>query len=147
MSNLARAIAIAAEAHVNQLDKAGAPYVLHPLRMMQRMDTDEERIVAVLHDVVEDGPGWDFERVRGEGFSEPVLAALESVTAKPEEKGDYMAFIRRAALNPIGRRVKLADLEDNMNVLRIAQLAEKDLRRVEKYHRAWQWLRSQVPAA
>jgi hypothetical protein len=58
-----------------------------------------------------------------------------------------MAFIRRAALNPVGLRVKLADLEDNMNVMRIAQLAEKDLRRVEKYHRAWQWLRSQVPSA
>jgi (p)ppGpp synthase/HD superfamily hydrolase len=148
MSTLARAIAIAAEAHVNQVDKAGAPYILHPLRLMFRVEGNDAKIVAVLHDVVEDGPGWSFERLRGQGFPEAVLAALECVTKRPEEQPDemYMAFIARAAGNPIARQVKLADLEDNMDVSRIAQLTEKDVRRLEKYHRAWAWLKAQAAA-
>jgi (p)ppGpp synthase/HD superfamily hydrolase len=148
MSTLARAIAIAAEAHVNQVDKAGAPYVLHPLRMMFRVEGNDARIVAVLHDVVEDGPGWSFERLRGEGFSEAVLGALECVTKRPEEQPEerYMTFIARAAANPIARQVKLADLQDNMDVSRIAQITEKDVRRLEKYHRAWTWLKAHAAA-
>lgn len=67
--NLQRAIEIAAEAHREQTDKAGAPYLLHPLRVMMLLETDDERIVGILHDVVEDGPGWTFERLEEEGFS------------------------------------------------------------------------------
>ena len=77
MSTLERAIVIAAEAHAGMTDKAGAPYILHPLRMMMDLTSPEERIVAVLHDVCEDCPGWTFERLRGEGFSEEILAAKE----------------------------------------------------------------------
>jgi (p)ppGpp synthase/HD superfamily hydrolase len=68
MSTLERAIVIAAEGHAGATDKAGAPYILHPLRMMLRLSSPEERIVAVLHDVVEDCPGWTFDRLRNEGF-------------------------------------------------------------------------------
>jgi len=142
MSNLARAIAT--EAHAAQVDKADAPYVLHPLRLMQRMDTDEEKMVAVLHDVVEDGPGWSFERLKAEGFSETVIAALRCVTKLPADENDYMAFIRRAATNAVARKVKPADLEDNLDVRRIAVLTEQDLKRIDKYHRAWRWLREQA---
>ena len=78
MSTLERAIVIAAEAHAGITDKGGAPYILHPLRMMMDLTSAEERIVAVLHDVCEDCPGWTFERLRGEGFSEEILAALDS---------------------------------------------------------------------
>ena len=100
-STLERAIAIAAEAHAGQVDKAGAPYVLHPLRMMLSMTSIDERIVAVLHDVCEDCPGWTFDQLRGEGFSDHIIEALHSVTKRDGEK--YEDFVRRAAADPIGR--------------------------------------------
>jgi (p)ppGpp synthase/HD superfamily hydrolase len=134
MSRLECAIAIAAEAHTDQVDKAGAPYVLHPLRMMLRVSSTDERIVAVLHDVCEDCQGWTFDRLRAEGFSEHIIQALQSVTKRDGE--DYEAFVRRAASNPIGRRVKLADLRDNSDLSRIAMPSERDFRRIEKYRRA-----------
>ena len=134
MSTPERAIIIAAEAHAGQLDKAGAPYVLHPLRMMLRVSSTDERIVAVLHDVCEDCPGWTFDRLRAEGFSEHIIQALQSVTKRDGE--DYEAFVRRAATNAIGRRVKLADLHGNSDLSRIAMPSERDFRRIEKYRRA-----------
>jgi (p)ppGpp synthase/HD superfamily hydrolase len=134
MSTLERAIAIAAEAHAGQVDKAGAPYVLHPLRMMLRVATTDERIVAVLHDVCEDCPGWDFDRLRREGFSERIIVALQSVTKRDGE--DYEAFVRRAAADPIGRSVKLADLNDNCDLARLALPSRRDFERIEKYRRA-----------
>jgi (p)ppGpp synthase/HD superfamily hydrolase len=134
MSTLERAIAIAAEAHAGQVDKAGAAYVLHPLRVMLAVATPEERIVGVLHDVCEDCPGWSFERLRAEGFSEAVLAGLDAVTKREGE--DYPDFVRRAAADPIGRAVKLADLRDNCDLARIASPGEADFRRIEKYRQA-----------
>jgi (p)ppGpp synthase/HD superfamily hydrolase len=134
VGTLERAIAIAAEAHAGQVDKAGAPYVLHPLRMMLSVSSIDERIVAVLHDVCEDCPGWTFDRLRGEGFPEYIIEALQSVTKRDGE--DYEDFVRRAAANPIGRRVKLADMLDNSDLSRIAAPSERDLQRVEKYRRA-----------
>jgi hypothetical protein len=134
VSTLERAIAIATEAHAGQVDKAGAPYILHPLRMMLRLTSTDERIVAVLHDVCEDCPDWTFERLRSEGFSERVLAAVSSVTKRAGE--DYDAFVRRAADNPIGRRVKLADLHDNSDLSRIAAPTSRDFERIGKYRRA-----------
>ena len=134
MSTLERAIAIAAEAHAGQIDKAGAPYVLHPLRMMLRVSSNNERIVAVLHDVCEDCPGWTFDRLRLEGFSDQIIEALNSVTKRDGE--DYEEFVRRSAANPIGRRVKLADLHDNSDLGRIAEPSERDFRRLEKYRQA-----------
>jgi (p)ppGpp synthase/HD superfamily hydrolase len=134
MSSLERAIAIAAEAHAGQQDKAGAPYVLHPLRMMLRLSSTDERVVAVLHDVCEDCPGWTFDRLRAEGFSERVLTALDSVTKRDGEA--YEDFVRRAAANPIGRAVKLADLQDNCDLSRISKPSERDFQRIEKYRKA-----------
>lgn len=133
MSTLERAIGIAAEAHAGQSDKAGAPYILHPLRVMMKMSTVEERIAAVLHDVVEDTP-WTVESLRDEGFSETVLKALASVTRMPDE--DYEAFVRRAGQDPIGRRVKQADLEDNSDLDRLPNPTARDYERLEKYRRA-----------
>ena len=130
---LERAIAIAATAHAGQVDKGGAPYILHPLKVMLRMDSLEERIVAVLHDVVEDC-GVSLDDLRKEGFSEEVLTAIESVTKAPGES--YEDFVERAAQNPIGRVVKLADLEENSDLSRIASPSWEDLERVEKYRRA-----------
>ena len=134
MSTLERAIAIAAEGHAGRVDKAGAPYILHPLRVMLAVTTNDERIVAVLHDVVEDCAEWTFDRLRGEGFSNDVIAALYSVTERVGE--DYMDFVQRAAANPVGRRVKLADLADNCDLARIAAPVQRDFDRIAKYHRA-----------
>jgi (p)ppGpp synthase/HD superfamily hydrolase len=122
MSTLERAIVIAAEGHAGVKDKGGAPYILHPLRMMLSLSSSDERIVAVLHDVCEDCQGWTLDRLRGEGFPDRTIAALDSVTTREGE--DYEAFARRAAANPIGRQVKLADLKDNCDLSRIAAPTE-----------------------
>ena len=137
MSTLERAIAIATAAHQGQRDKAGKPYVLHPLRVMQRLSDDEAQIVAVLHDVVEDTP-WSLDQLRGEGFSAAVIAAIDGLTRREGE--GYEAFIERLLPDPLARRVKLADLEDNMDLRRIAELGEHDWERIQRYHRAWQRL-------
>jgi (p)ppGpp synthase/HD superfamily hydrolase len=137
MATLGRAIAIAAQAHQEQRDKAGAPYILHPLRIMAQMSTEAEMIVAVLHDLLEDTE-WTIDQLRAEGFSADVLAALECVTRRDKET--YDAFIERARSNTLARRVKLADLEDNMDLRRIAQITDRDIERVRKYHRARQLL-------
>jgi (p)ppGpp synthase/HD superfamily hydrolase len=143
MSTLERAIEIAARGHAGQVDKAGAPYVLHPLRMMLSLKSNEERIVAVLHDVVEDAHGWSLDRLREEGFSEEIVAAIDSVTKRKGE--DYDAFVRRAAANPIGRRVKMADLRDNCDLSRIAEPGPRDHERIAKYRRALGFLESLGP--
>ncbi len=137
MATLERAIAIALEAHQGQRDKAGAPYVLHPLRVMLRLESEPARIAAVLHDVVEDSP-WTLEGLAREGFSPEVLAALECLT---KQKGEvYEAFIERVKTNPLAVEVKRADLLDNLDLLRLPELSEKDLTRLAKYHRAWKAL-------
>jgi (p)ppGpp synthase/HD superfamily hydrolase len=133
MATLERAIAIAAKAHEGQVDKAGAPYIIHPLRVMMRVASTEERIAAVLHDVVED-TDINFDNLRAEGFSESVLSAVESLTKRANE--DYDAFILRAAADPIGRKVKLADLAENSDLTRISNPTDKDHERVAKYRRA-----------
>ncbi len=133
MSTLERAIAIAAKAHEGQVDKAGAPYILHPLRVMLRVSTPEQMATAVLHDVVEDC-GVSLEQLRAEGFPETVVGAVESLTRWPDEP--YDAFIRRAAANPVGRIVKLMDLEDNSDLSRIPNPTDRDHRRTAKYRQA-----------
>jgi (p)ppGpp synthase/HD superfamily hydrolase len=87
--NLQRAIEIAVEAHKGQVDKAGSLYVLHPLRVMMSLDTEDEKIVGVLHDVVEDCEGWTWDRLRSEGFSEKIIDALQSVSKTPDEEVEF----------------------------------------------------------
>lgn len=133
--NLATAIEIAASAHRNQADKGGSPYILHPIRVMMSLDTEDEKIVGILHDVVEDSDVWNFERLREEGFEENILSALKSVT-KVSEDEDYQQFIKRAGQNEIGRNVKIADIKDNLDITRIGALNEKDFLRINKYKEA-----------
>lgn len=133
MSTLERAIAIAAAAHAGAADKGGEPYILHPLRVMLAVSSTEERIVAVLHDVVED-TGWTVDELRREGFSETVLRAIEAVTRRPGE--DYLAFVRRAGTDTVGRVVKLADLHDNLDGSRIPSPTERDRARGDRYRAA-----------
>ena len=134
---LARAIEIAAAAHATQVDKGGAPYVLHPLRMMMKQTTEAVMITAVLHDVVEDTP-WTQEKLRAEGFPEDVLEAVACLTKREGE--EYADFITRAGANPIARAVKLADLEDHMDLRRIPQPVQKDFDRLAKDRRSWETL-------
>ena len=128
--NIERAIQIAVAAHAGIKDKGGKPYILHPIKVMMRVETEEEQIVAILHDVVED-TDWTFDALRNEGFSETVIEALETVTKQSEDE-DYEDFIKRSLQNDIGRKVKIADLRENLDVTRIGELSEKDIKRINK---------------
>ena len=137
MSSLERAIEIAAHAHAGQVDKAGQPYILHPLKVMFRVSGKHEQMAAVLHDVVEDTE-ITLEYLRSEGFSESVLEAVEALTKRPGET--RLVAAKRAAANPIARVVKLADNTENIDLSRIAEPTEKDLARLEEYRAVRQLL-------
>lgn len=139
MTPLERAIQIAVNAHAGQTDKAGQPYILHPLRLMCRVRTDEERMAAVLHDVMEDTP-VTAEDLAAAGIPGRVIAALHCLTKREGES--YEDFITRIEPDPIARCVKLADLEDNMDVRRLPEVTEKDRQRLDRYARAWRRLRT-----
>lgn len=128
-----RAVMVAAEAHLGQVDKGGAPYIDHPLRVMSGARTSDERMTALLHDVVEDSP-WTLEALRREGFPARVISALDHLTRRGGE--DYAEFIERASRDPIARAVKLLDLQDNMDLDRIAEPTDRDRARVARYQKA-----------
>lgn len=134
MEALEKAIELAARAHAGQVDKAGEPYILHPLRVVMKMETNTERIVAVLHDTYEDT--WLTEQhLLAAGFDdEAIFKALDSVTKREGET--YMEFIQRAKENSIGRKVKLADLRDNLDIKRIKNPTEQDYKRLDRYNKA-----------
>ena len=140
--NLERAIEIAATAHRGQTDKAGQPYILHPLRVMLGCEGEATRIVAILHDVIED-TDWTPDALRAEGASDEIIAALDTVTRRGHET--YSEFIERAARNEIGRAVKIADLHDNLDLSRIAQPTQADFERMDRYRAALQHLGGQSP--
>lgn len=139
---LKKAIEIATEAHKGATDKYGSPYINHVTRVMDLGATEEEKIVGVLHDVVED-THWTFEKLEAEGFSTEVIAALKCVT-KISEEDDYEEFTIRVSQNPLAVKVKINDLTDNMDIRRIPQLTEKDLTRLMKYHKAYRYLISMI---
>ena len=112
MSSLERAIEIASRAHAGQVAPDGNPYILHPLRMMLAIRAPEERIVAVLHDVIEKSDDWTIERLRLEGFSDAILKAVDALTRRDGE--DYSDLIQRAVADKIARTVKIADIIDHI---------------------------------
>lgn len=138
MSTLQKAIEIATQAHKGQVDKAGNDYIGHPLRVMEMGRTDEEKIVGVLHDVVED-TDWTFEMLEAEGFSKEVIDALRCVT-KVSENENYDDFIDRVKNNPLAVAVKINDLSDNMDIRRLPYLSDKDVKRLKKYLKAYKRL-------
>lgn len=132
------AVLLAVKAHTGQTDKYGQPYILHVLGVAGRCRSVEEKIVAFLHDVVED-TDHTFDDLRKLGFSERIIEAVDCLTRRKGES--YDAFVLRIAPNPLARGVKLADLEDNMDVRRSTRpMREKDAQRMEKYRTAWQYL-------
>jgi GTP diphosphokinase / guanosine-3',5'-bis(diphosphate) 3'-diphosphatase len=130
VSTLERAIQIAALAHAGQVDKAGQPYILHPLRVMLRVQGENERMAAVLHDVVED-TSVSLRQLAAEGFALQVIEAIEALTKRPGET--RLEAAARAARNSVARVVKLADNAENMDISRIANPTDKDLARLEEY--------------
>ena len=137
---LQKAIHIAFEAHKDQLDKYGAPYLGHVTRVMNAGTTIEEKIVGVLHDVVED-TDWTFEALEKEGFSADIIAALKCVTKTSEEE-DYDAFVERTKQNALAIKVKLNDLTDNMDIKRMPEVTANDVARLNKYLKAYRSLKN-----
>ena len=130
---LDRAIELAKQHHEGQTDKAGKPYIEHPLRVMRQVESEEEKIVAVLHDIVED-TDISLDDLRNEGFSEKVVSAVECLTKQDGE--NYDSYIERISFNPLAVKIKLADLEDNRDLTRLPEVTDKDLERIEKYDKA-----------
>jgi len=131
------AIRLALDAHRGHKDRYGAAYILHPLRMMNRLTTEPDRIAAVLHDVVEDS-ATTLDDLRKLGFSEEVIAAVDCLTKRDGEA--YDAYIDRCKGNAIARRVKRADLEDNLDLSRLDEVKPQDLERLNRYLKAWHYL-------
>ncbi|MBK9749239.1 MAG: GTP pyrophosphokinase [Anaerolineae bacterium] len=135
MPTIEEAIIWATEVHRGQVDKAGNPYILHPLRVMLRMTSAEARFVAILHDTIEDSD-HTLDDLRALGYSETIIAAVDAITRRDDET--YEEFILRLKPNPLARAVKLADLLDNMDLRRANPVvAEKDAERLARYQRAW----------
>jgi (p)ppGpp synthase/HD superfamily hydrolase len=137
-SQIEKALRIALEAHENQTDRYGAPYILHPLRVMMAVTDETEKIVALLHDVIEDS-SWTGEMLLKEGFEPLLVSSVEALSKTPGE--DYMDYIRRTTLNSITIHVKLADLSDNMDLSRCPELTTDDMQRFNRYINAWNFLR------
>lgn len=133
MSTLEKAIIIATKAHEGVIDKGGNPYILHPLRVMIKQTSEECRIVAVLHDVVED-TDISLTDLRNEGFSEDIILAVDALTRRSNES--YMEFISRCKQDAMARLVKLADIEDNSDMSRIKNPTQRDYNRLQKYKKA-----------
>lgn len=142
MKLLTKAIIIAAQQHDGQTDKGGEPYILHPLRLMQSASTEEERIVAVLHDVIED-TDYTLAQLSADGFGPEIVQAIDCLSRRAEES--YEAFIDRIRGNALAARVKMFDIADNMNLDRIVDPKEEDYARLEKYKRALTMLGADDP--
>ncbi len=128
--NLERAIEIAVLAHKGQTDKAGNPYIIHVLSVMMKGNSMNEKICGVLHDLIED-TNWTFQQLKNEGFSDLILEALDSLTRRETES--YPEFIERLRNNPLAVRVKLIDIADNINILRLNHISQKDVDRLNRY--------------
>ncbi|MEG3850136.1 GTP pyrophosphokinase [Microcoleus sp. herbarium19] len=137
-SLLERAIAIAAKAHEGQVDKAGYPYLAHPLFVMENVNSLQEKIVAVLHDAVEDSE-LTFDELRSAGFPEVIVLAIAAIT-KIEGEADA-AYLERVIGNAIALRVKIADVTHNLDIRRIANPTEADFQRIAKYKKVLSQLR------
>jgi (p)ppGpp synthase/HD superfamily hydrolase len=144
MKKLALAIAITAKAFKDVLDKGGHPYILHCIRVMNNLHTDDEELksVAILHDYVEDifknDPQRGLQSLREAGFSERVIVALDLLTHR--DTTTYVDYIKILSHNEDARKVKLADLKDNSDITRLKGLCKKDFERLEKYHAAYIYL-------
>ena len=132
-----KAIALALEGHKDQKDKSGLPYILHPLRVMLKMDNEEEMIPAVLHDILEDTKISE-SRLLAEGISADSMAIIKLLTRNYND--DYLSYAQKIKPNKIASKIKKADITDNVNLLRLQQLNESDLERLNNYIKAFKIL-------
>lgn len=132
-----KAMKLMYEKHKNQLDKAGMPYVFHPMHVAEQMKDENSTTVALLHDIVED-TDMTFEQLRALGFNEEVITALTLMTH--EEGVEYFDYIQRIGTNAIARKVKLADLEHNSDLSRLSKIGYEDIARAEKYKKCIEYL-------
>ena len=139
---LEKAEAIARKAHAGQDDKAGTEYISHPLRVAELCSSPKAKIVALLHDAIEDA-ALTPQLLSEQGFDNETIDAVLSVTRNKGES--YANYIERAAANPLGREVKIADLEDNMDISRLPDLGKNDCQRLQKYLHAWRFLKGLAP--
>ena len=137
MNPAEKAIEIALKAHIGKVDKAGQPYILHPLRVALKLANEDEITAAILHDVVEDSD-CKIEDLKNAGFNETVIKIVELMTRT--EDRSYDDYINGIKTYPPAVRVKLADLEDNMNLMRIKKPETADLERIERYKKAYKEL-------
>ena len=139
MDIIETSLQIALNAYKGQKDKAGETYILHPLRIMAKMNSLEEKATALLHDVIEDSD-YTSEDLINEGIPSTVVGAVLALTKNDGE--NYDQFIDRVLKNKLAAKVKIADIEDNINLLRLGSVSDADLQRVTKYHRSWQKLQN-----
>ena len=132
-----RALRLCFDAHKDQVDKTGLPYVFHPFHLAEQMTDEYTTVVALLHDVVEDSP-YTFEDLQAMGYPAPVLEALRLLTHDPQVP--YMDYVAALKPNPIARAVKLADLRHNSDATRLDEVDDYALARAEKYRRAMAFL-------
>jgi (p)ppGpp synthase/HD superfamily hydrolase len=133
MATLQRAIELTVLLHSKQVDKSGQPYILHPMRIMLRCSTAEERQAAIMHDLIED-TNLTIEELAKEGFCQSVIDCVNCLTRRDGET--YADFIERCCENSMAIKIKLLDIADNMDVTRLDTLGESDLGRLKRYHRA-----------
>ena len=131
------ALSIATEAHRGQFDKAGIDYIEHPIYVASQVDTEEEKAVALLHDVIEDSL-VSAEELLQAGLPETVVTAVQVLTKKKEQ--DYQTYLENVKKNPLARVVKLADLKHNSDLSRLSSITEKDRERLKKYKKAIDFL-------
>lgn len=132
-----KAFEIAIDAHDGQKDKGGHPYVLHPIRVAGKVKGQDEQVVALLHDVVED-TDWTLDGLREAGFSEEIVAAVDAISRREGES--RRAYLARCKTDPIARVVKMADLEHNMDLSRLADVTDRDIRRNAQYEKEIKFL-------
>ena len=131
------ALSIAKKAHEGQYDKAGVDYIEHPIYVASQVDTEEEKAVALLHDVIEDSP-VSAEELLQASLPETVVTAVQVLTKKKEQ--DYQTYLETVKKNPLARVVKLADLKHNSDLSRLSSITEKDRERLKKYKKAIDFL-------
>jgi (p)ppGpp synthase/HD superfamily hydrolase len=134
---LSSALQVATQAHAGQVDKGGKPYIRHPLAVSALVDTEQEKIVALLHDVVED-TAVTLENLRSFGFSEDILTAVDCITKRQGEPLE--SYLQRVKSNPLATAVKTADLSHNSDISRIPNPTQKDVARLERYKQAAAYL-------
>lgn len=136
-----KAVEIATKAHEGQTDKSGKPYIGHVMRVSLGCKTQKSKVIALLHDVIEDTPITPDE-LKAEGIPTDIVEAVLTLSRRQDEP--YEEYINRVVPHPLCCEVKIADLEDNMDIRRLTEIGESDVIRLKKYHKAWKTLTSNI---